>query len=355
MALALTAAFGAQDLASAAQLQDRQCRALKAEYSRQAQGAGNSAQYQRYANAVREQTRELGKTRAIYRAKGCRSARGAECRSLASMMNRMERNITKLSRTRDRLKGGVSPSRLRALKARVDAACTARPQRSASVKKSAPVRTVSVSRTQPRAPAREIIAPTGDSGTRTVCVRLCDGYFFPVAFHPGPASLENDAARCTAMCPGTPTALYKHTLPNEETEDMISVATGEAYTALQTAFAYKQDGYLQSRPAQCSCRLSGIVDETETATTPRDDDALRLPEIAARPDRFADPETRLGRLTGLTPGQVDSLASGVNNKTLWTIDRQRRIRVVGGVFLPLPEAAEDLAVQGPNPGRSVRF
>jgi len=98
----------------------------------------------------------------------------------------------------------------------------------------------------PRAPAAHAV-PT--PAPRPVCVRLCDGFFFPL---PASASPNADTeGGCRALCPAAGVALYF--LP--ENSDRISEAAnarGEPYSALAAAFRYRSAG----APA-CGCRRAG--------------------------------------------------------------------------------------------------
>jgi hypothetical protein len=77
------------------------------------------------------------------------------------------------------------------------------------------------------------------STVRTVCVRLSDGYFWPISYSTLQEYLPNDSAQCHAMCPNTPVDLYYYDNPGEDTEQMRNMA-GAPYTALPSAFAYRQ-------------------------------------------------------------------------------------------------------------------
>ncbi|WP_426125543.1 DUF2865 domain-containing protein [Pararhizobium sp. PWRC1-1] len=90
---------------------------------------------------------------------------------------------------------------------------------------------------------------------RTLCVRTCDGAFFPISSNSSPADFARDAETCQRRCPGTETTLYYHALTTEETDQMVSAATGEPYAELPTAFAYKTRDL--SQPGQCGCRPVG--------------------------------------------------------------------------------------------------
>lgn len=81
----------------------------------------------------------------------------------------------------------------------------------------------------------------GYGGTyRTLCVRTCDGYFFPISFAASAGAFSRDEGACRARCPGSDVALYVHRNPGEDETRMMSLA-GEPYTALPTAFRYRKE------------------------------------------------------------------------------------------------------------------
>ena len=52
-------------------------------------------------------------------------------------------------------------------------------------------------------------APTSGNGTfRTLCVRTCDGYYFPISFSTTSEHFPADARSCEAICPGTEARLF---------------------------------------------------------------------------------------------------------------------------------------------------
>ena len=69
---------------------------------------------------------------------------------------------------------------------------------------------------------------------RSVCVRLCDGFFFPVAPLSGRTDLASHEAACEDNCPDAPTALYIEPSGSDKIEDAVSTS-GAPYTALPVA------------------------------------------------------------------------------------------------------------------------
>jgi hypothetical protein len=85
-------------------------------------------------------------------------------------------------------------------------------------------------------------------GGRAVCVRTCDGYFFPVQVRPGTPAEDGDSI-CQSLCPSVETRLF--TLRSREIEDAVSLR-GEPYSDLPNAFLYRK----RFNPA-CACRADG--------------------------------------------------------------------------------------------------
>lgn len=79
----------------------------------------------------------------------------------------------------------------------------------------------------------------GYSTVRTLCVRLSDGYFWPISYATLTDYLVNDANQCHQACPNTPVDLYYYDNPGQEPEQMRNLY-GEPYTALPNAFRYRE-------------------------------------------------------------------------------------------------------------------
>ena len=82
-------------------------------------------------------------------------------------------------------------------------------------------------------------------------MRLCDGYFFPVAAASGPTAQADEAVACRALCPSASVALYFLPGSSDRIEDAAN-ARGETYSVLPAAFRYRSAG----APA-CGCRRAG--------------------------------------------------------------------------------------------------
>jgi hypothetical protein len=98
-------------------------------------------------------------------------------------------------------------------------------------------RSAAIAPSEMRTPRKERAAARPAS-RNTVCVRLCDGYFFPAA----------NAAACGALCPGAATETFFQS-PGADGIDKAMSAAGRKYTALPNAYRYQT-----TVDATCSCR-----------------------------------------------------------------------------------------------------
>jgi hypothetical protein len=112
---------------------------------------------------------------------------------------------------------------------------------------------------------------------RTVCVRLCDGYYFPISFSTLPGHFQQDADACQSKC-AAPVELYYHKYPGEAMEQARSIKGEDPYTRLKTAFRYRKE-FVQG----CSCKEAEYVPPAGTVTVP-----MPVPAAPGAPDRRAE-------------------------------------------------------------------
>ncbi|MCP8884198.1 DUF2865 domain-containing protein [Devosia sp. XJ19-1] len=104
----------------------------------------------------------------------------------------------------------------------------------------------------------------GYNTVRTVCVRLSDGYFWPISYATLPDYIGNDAMTCQQMCPNTAVELYYYANPGEEPEQMRNM-NGVSYTSLPNAFAYRN-----AFDKSASCKATPVADGSVTITSAAD-------------------------------------------------------------------------------------
>ncbi|MBI5131105.1 MAG: DUF2865 domain-containing protein [Rhodopseudomonas palustris] len=103
----------------------------------------------------------------------------------------------------------------------------------------------------PGAPGGPLPDFNSESGTfRTVCVRTCDGFYFPISFATVPGRFADDEKTCKSLCPASDAALYAYRNPGQDMNSAVSIS-GQPYTSLPAAFRYRQE----FNPA-CSCKAA---------------------------------------------------------------------------------------------------
>jgi hypothetical protein len=317
-----------------AQSGTKTCRQLEAQLAAVPSGSGGG-QAQRFDAAIARQQEQMGKARAQAQQAGCgRAIMGravAQCGSLNATIERMDRNLADLQQKRRALGSGGNARRERA---RILASINANGCREARP----PQRAVA---SEP--PAGQVVINGGGmragglSGNfRTLCVRTCDGYYFPISYSVGPASFGRDAQACAAMCPGTQVELHHHRSPGEESEDMVSAVTGIPYRQMTNAFAYRQPN--GSQPG-CGCGASASSPtqrgfEVIGGDYNSDNGREQAPQMPEPAQAAAPSNASTTRADPPPPRQEPG---------------NRAVRVVGPTFLPDPEAAADPRVPDQTP------
>ena len=240
---------------SAAVAQGLECSRLQAQIASMGPGDANAAAG--FADAARKQQYELERTQSYAQSIGCNnkqflffgSAPPAQCGDLQSQMQRMRENLaTMQAQARRAADGGRSE-----LVARFNASCRG--------DQTVPARGSLVDRlfgpdgrpeptSDPTDPSTLVEAARG--GSKTVCVRTCDGGFFPLATSARRTGPEGMADMCRALCPNVETRLY--TYPSSADIDQAVSMDGTPYKALPNAlkFRTKFDSTCTCKPADRS-------------------------------------------------------------------------------------------------------
>ncbi|HQS09402.1 MAG: hypothetical protein B7Y12_11605 [Rhizobiales bacterium 24-66-13] len=142
---------------------------------------------------------------------------------------------------------------------------------------------------------------------RTVCVRTCDGFYFPISYATVPSRFASDDAQCRRLCPATEAQLFSYRNPGEDIQQATSI-TGKPYMSLPTALMYRK----QLVPS-CSCRAPGqswaqALSGLEDASTLQKGDILVTEEQAkemSQPRPASDPATAgaKGKAAAATPSR----------------------------------------------------
>lgn len=75
-------------------------------------------------------------------------------------------------------------------------------------------------------------------GRRSICVRLCDGFFFPVGDLRDENDIAGHEAACASQCPGAPTKLYMEPGGTDKIDDAYSARGHKPYSALPVAYRH---------------------------------------------------------------------------------------------------------------------
>src|SRR6516165_7460531 len=196
-----------------------------------------------------------------------------------------------------------------------------------------------------------IINPGGDgapSGTyHTVCVRACDGFYFPISYSTVASRFTDDARACQRLCPAAEAELYSFHNPGEDMEQAVSIS-GQPYTALPNAFRYRKEIV-----AGCSCRRPGqswadALKNADDSTTLEGGDivvtdqnarALSQPKPAGKP-AVSTPAASVGANSTGAPATARAVATP-SAATASTDPGKRIVRTVGPPFLSSQSPSQD--------------
>jgi Protein of unknown function (DUF2865) len=178
------------------------------------------------------------------------------------------------------------------------------------------------------------------SGTyRTVCVRTCDGGYFPISFATVPARFQDDEKSCKALCPATEAELFVYRNPGEDINQATSI-NGQAYTSLPNAFQFRSS----FNPA-CACKAPGqtwsdaLKSIDEKAEAAQQGDIIVTEESAKKMQRPVAKSSPAANKKGATPpataanAPADTPAQAPEPAPSATPDN-KPIRSVGPTFIP---------------------
>jgi hypothetical protein len=222
------------------------CQRYQAELASLGRGGGQASA------AADRQRAEIGRLVNYYRSIGCE--RGgfffggppAECGSIAQRIRQMEGNLAQLSAQAG---GDEVEARRRQLVAAIQQTCAPQPQQVQQPRNIFEA-IFGVPRVQPM-PQQRVEDPDEPrlGGRRLVCVRTCDGFFFPLGA--GPSGRESADEMCQALCPGAEAAAFTMPGGDDSLDQAVSVR-GKPYVQLPGAFKYQR-----SFDPTCSCKKSG--------------------------------------------------------------------------------------------------
>lgn len=154
---------------------------------------------------------------------------------------------------------------------------------------------------------------TGGAATyRTICVRLCDGYYFPVSFSTLPSHFGQDAESCQSRC-AAPSELFYYPNPGGSVDQSVALTSQEPYTKQKFAFRYRKE-YVSG----CSCKEAEFV--PAPGTEKKADSASGTKVLASPPQRRAEAPSPV--TTGSTSKPVEPQREAAPIVDGWTAQQQ---------------------------------
>ncbi|WP_230531799.1 DUF2865 domain-containing protein [Microvirga roseola] len=347
--LAMTAFLAAGQAALA---QSPECQRFRAELASLDRSGGGAP-----TAAMQAQRAEINRLIGYYRSIGCeRGPLGflagpppAECPTIARQIRQLEAGYGRLAAQ------GIDPAqvefRRRQLIAAVQQTCAAEQPRGFFESLFGP----------PRGQPQEIM-PEGQpiideqqalGGGRLICVRTCDGSFFPLSNAPG--GRQGADEMCQSLCPGTETRAFAYPGGDDGLSRAISVSSNQPYTSLQNAFKFRK-----TFDESCACKKPNeswavVLRRAESMLDQRKGDILVTAEKAeelSRPkaqqarkavDKKAEEEAKEAAEAGASAPTASQESAGIGPQS-----------IENGAVVTLDEGPKQEVVTGDGQKRAVR-
>jgi hypothetical protein len=187
-------------------------------------------------------------------------------------------------------------------------------------------------------PSSDLANPLVQGGTvRTVCVRTCDGYYFPISYATNASRFATDEKACQRMCPAAEVMLFSYPTEGGDVANATS-PSGQTYSSLPNAFKYRQ-----AFDSACSCKRAG----QSWADAVGKDEQVEAGDILVTEDRakqMAQPPAQKGQPKGrapvaapaapAAPAQAAPHAAPPPPAAAEADPSKRSIRAVGPPFIP---------------------
>jgi hypothetical protein len=234
----------------AALAQSPECQRFRAELASLERNRGGAPTGQMQA-----QRAEISRLARYYSSIGCeRGPLGflsgpapAECPAIAQQIRQLEAGYARLAAQ------GVDPAdvefRRRQLQAAVQQTCSTDQPRGFFESLFGPPRSQQPQQ-QIMPEGQPIIADEGQpslGGGRLICVKTCDGSFFPLTTPPGGGQSADEM--CQALCPGTETTAFAYPGGDEGLNRAVGLSSDRPYTSLANAFKFRK-----SFDESCACK-----------------------------------------------------------------------------------------------------
>src|SRR3984893_17248075 len=315
-------------------------------------GSGDPAkeeQIRRYQEAATKQQSELDRVTSQAKRMGCDSSgffslfsrQSAQCGPVNTQIQQMRANLEQITTSLERLRGGFGGAerdnqRRSVLLALAQNNCGPQYANAARGPGNFLENLFGNNNSNPNAPSTDFGPQSGTF--RTVCVRTCDGAYFPISFATVPARFPDDEKPCKALCPAAEASLYAYRNPGEDMSSAVSI-NGQPYSSSPNAFRYRQE----FNPS-CACKAVGqtwsdaLKSIDDKAAAEQQGDIIVTEESAkkmARPPAKTTPAARKGALaTPPDAASAPNTSAGTTPPPSAPSPDNKPIRSVGPTFIP---------------------
>jgi hypothetical protein len=320
-------------------------------------GSGDPAkdeQIRRYQDAASKQQGELDRVTSQAKRMGCDSTgffslfsgQSAQCGPVNNQIQQMRANLDQITNSLERLRGGGFGSSERDSQRRSVLMALAQnncgPQYANAVRGPGSFLENlfgggNSNSNYPAAPSADLGPQSGTY--RTVCVRSCDGFYFPISFATVPGRFPDDERTCKALCPAAEATLFSYRNPGEDMSSAVSI-NGQPYSSSPNAFRYRQE----FNPS-CSCKAAGqtwsdaLKSIDDKAAAEQQGDIIVTEESAKRmsqPLSKATPAAAKKGAAGATASKPDTPDAPASTAAAspGTTTENKPIRSVGPTFIP---------------------
>jgi Protein of unknown function (DUF2865) len=322
-------------------------------------GSGDPAkdeQIRRYQDAATKQQNELDRVTQQAKRMGCDSSgffslfngQSAQCGPVNNQIQQMRGNLDQITTSLERLRsGGIGGAdrenqRRSVLIALAQNNCGPQYANAARGPGNFLDNLFGNNNNNPGAPGVDLGPQSGTF--RTVCVRTCDGAYFPVSFATVQARFQDDEKTCKALCPATEATLFAYRNPGEDINQAVSI-NGQPYSALPNAFKFRTE----FNPS-CACKAAGqtwsdaLKSVDDKAAVEQQGDIIVTEESAKKMQQRAQPQAAKGTpaakkgaapagTTATAPASVAPAAAETAADST-TAAGDKPIRTVGPTFIP---------------------
>jgi len=332
------------------------CPRLEAQLSTIERGGSNDPakddQIRRYQDSAAKQQAELDRVTQQAKRMGCNSSgffslfsgQSAQCGPVNTQIEQMRANLDQIMSSLERLRGGGmggfggderDNQRRSVLTALAQNNCGPQYANAATGSGNFLNNLFGNNNNNPGMPGPDMGPQSGTY--RTVCVRTCDGGYFPISFATVPGRFPDDEKTCKALCPATEANLYAYRNPGEDINQAVST-NGAPYTALPNAFHFRTE----FNPS-CACKAPGqtwsdaLKSIDDKAEAEQQGDIIVTEESAKKMQRVpVKPAPASGKkgapaAAAANPPAPETQAPPADSTTGATSDK---IRTVGPTFIP---------------------